>query len=1218
MLRGKFTCPSCYKTESPTSSEICAVKFDSSFPPLFSRPSLFHPLRTLVLRMLFAASLAAPLAISFAPISAIAQSDSSAVSGTVTDPSGAVVANAKVILRNEGTGVENTVTSNESGQYTVPNVRPGTYSLTVEAAGFQTYKTSGVQVDPSIAKRVDAPMKVGNTSSSIVVEANSNSVQTESAVLGQLVTQEQVKSIQLNGRNPMYLAQMEPGVVRNAPMANFNFGLDNGLNIGGSRSQESLLTLDGAPMVRTRSNGTSVGVADVDTTSQVQVLTGSYEAEYGRSDGGQVRMVPKSGTSQFHGSAYEYLRNNFFNANEWYRKLPSNPVATREHPQAFRFNQFGWNINGPVYIPGHWNKNKQHLFFLFGQEWVKYMVGDVVTRVVPSIAMRNGDFSELLGSNAGLYGYAVGTQVYHPGTNTPYPGNIIPKTDLSANGVGLLNAFPVPNAATASYNWIDTAPAPQTQRKDTIVVDWVPADAHRIRLTILNYTFHQTSPHNGNFNLLPQKWSRPNQVAVLHYSWNINPTMVNEAIVSAASDHVTIGVDTSSGLYDRTKYGINYPYLFGAATKDLPNKYPTIQLPGSFTLLDGTPYPSKSGGIVFTYADNLTKVWGNHTAKFGVSAEYSGENNKDQITVSNTPGSTNNQNGKFVFTDQRIGGITSKVGVANAALGLFDTYGEIGQRSYTLYRAWAYEAFAQDSWHVTPNLVVEAGLRYSYYNPYYAKWGNQSVFSPKDYDPGNAATVSPINGTVTGTPQQLLNGVVIPGSGFPSSAKGHVSSDILANGYSFLFRGYDRQYSPTIKTDIQPRFGISYQVRPGMVLRAGGGRYVQRLGITDNVFTGGNTPFQPSSSVSLGNVDNPGGGGTSANYPLLYSSQAYNYPSPESWNWNVTAEQEMKKVGVLTISYAGRKGVHLEELLNINQLQPGTLFQPQNVGVKYADTLRPYKGFYAINQATNGGGSIYHALQVNLRRRLSHGLLFGVAYTWSKSLDFGSSNGTKLPNTFDRNIMWGPSDFDHRHVFVTNFVYNIDQFDHSPNRFSRATLGHWQVSGTIQAQTGSPLSVTTSTDFAGVGPGSGAQYVWMKHQTKTTKSFAGQTGRSTWFDTSAYVTSDSVLTTTYAGKFQPRGARGVITGPGFQSYNAALNKSWVLIPGHENTALTFRAEAFNFLNHPTADNPNLTYTSSQFGMSTTKGGANGSGGGQSAGNGYEAARQFQFSLRASF
>ena len=1160
----------------------------------------------LVLSALVASTLTVPFS-----VSARAQSDNTSVTGAVTDASGALLPNAKVILRNEATGTEQTTTSNESGQYTIPNVRPGTYTVTVEAGGFQTFKSSGNQVDASIPKRVDAPMKVGDAGVSVNVEANANAGQTESAGLGQLVTQEQVKSIQLNGRNPLILAQMEPGVIRTSPMASLTFALDNGIYIGGARNQGALITLDGAPMVRTRSNGTSVGTADVDATSQVQILSSAYPAEYGRSDGGQVRIVPRSGTSSFHGTAFEYLRNNFFNANTWTRKLPTNSLAIRQHPAAFRYNQYGFNLNGPVYIPGHFNKSKEHLFFLFGQEYLKYVQDETVTRVVPSLAMRGGDFSELLGASSALYGYTPATGViYQPGTNTPFAGNIIPAAQLSAQGTALMRAFPAPNVAgNNTYNWIDAAANIQDQRKDTLVVDYVPSDAHRIRLSILNYSFHQTSPHNGNFNLLPQKWNRPNQVAVLHYSWNINPSTVNEAIVSAASDHVTIGVDTSSGLYDRTKYGINYPYLFSAATKTLPNKYPTVQLGGNFTLLDGTPYPSRSGGIVFTFADNLTKVWGNHTAKFGVSAEYAGENNFDQITVSNTPGSTNNQNGRFNFTDNTIAN-TTKVGVANAALGNFDTYAEIGQRSYTLYRAWAYDGFVQDSWHATPNLVIEAGVHYSFYNPYYAKWGNQSVFSPKDYNPGIAATVNPANGQVVGTQQQLFNGVVIPGSGFPSSATGHVGADILANGYSFLFRGYDRQYSPTVKTNFQPRFGITYQARPGTVIRGGGGRYVQRLGITDNVFTGGNAPFQPSSAVSNGKVDAPGGA-TAANYSQIYSSQNYNYPSPEAYNWNLTVDQELQGLGVLTVSYGGRKGIHLEELLNINQLAPGTTLQAANAGVN-ENALRPYKGFYTINQATNGGASDYHSLQVNLRRRLTKGLLFGVAYTWSKALDFGSSNGTKLTNTFDKNLMYGRADFDRRHVFIANVVYNIDQFNHS-NFIERTVLGRWQVSGTLQGQTGAGLSVTTGTDFAGVGTGSGSQFVpIIKSGVQTYKGFAGYnppSGTNLWFDTSAYVTSSSALTNAalpYRGTFQPRGARNVISGPGFQSYNMALNKNFTLVPGHEGTALTFRAEAFNLTNHPTADNPNTTFTSSQFGQSVGKGGT------------YGADRQFQFSLRASF
>lgn len=1159
------------------------------------------------------ASLALSAIASTFPPAVVAQSDSSSISGTVTDQSGATVPNARVTVTNAATKAVNAVVSNESGQYTIPNVPSGDYTVHVESQGFQSYDIRNVHVDPSIGRRVDASLKVGAESAVVEVQSDANTVQTESAVVGQLVTQEQVKSIQLNGRNPLYLSQLEPGVVRNAPMAALAFGLDNGLNIGGARSQESLITLDGAPAVRTRSNGTSVGVADVDSTGQVQILTNSYPAEYGRSDGGQVRIVPKSGTSTLHGSAYEFLRNTFFNANTWQRKLPTNTLRVRSRPPGFNWNQFGYNFNGPVTFPG-FNTSRTHLFFLFGQEYVRYNNEDTVFQKVPTALMRTGDFSELLGSN--IF-YSSPQQIYNPQTRVPYANNRI-TTGLSANGLALLNAFPAPNSVGApNYNWADASTERQTQRKDTYVIDYIPAEAHRIRFTVLNYNYTDYTPHFGNFNRNPRIFLRPNQIGVIHYTWNASPTLVNEVIVSGATDHVTINIDTSSGLYDRTTYGINYPYLY-PANKALPNKIPTVSL-ANFTLLDGGPYPSRSGGIVYNAADNITKVLGNHTLKAGFNFEYAGENNFDQITVSNTPGSTNNQNGRFNFTDSRTLANTTSVGtsgvaVANAALGLFDTYGEIGQRSYTLYRSTMYEGFVQDTWRATPSLVIEAGVRYSWYNPYYAKWGNQSVFNPANYDPLLAAVVNQNDTLILPNgDRSRFNGVVIPGSGFPSSAQGHVNADILANGYSFLFRGYDRGYSPTIKTDIQPRLGITYQVRPGTVMRAGGGRYTQRLGITDNVFTGGNAPFQPSSTVALGSADLPGGVGTNQ-FPFNYSSQAYNYPSPNAYNWNATVEQEFKEVGVLTVAYAGRRGIHLEELLNINQLQPGTV--QANPGIQQ-DRLRPYKGYSNINTAYNGGSSFYNALQLNLRRRLTKGFLFGVAYTWSKSTDFGSSNGTNLPNAFDKNIYYGASDFDRRHVFVANLVYNADQFTRSSNAFAKAVLGRWQISSTLQTQTGAPLNVSTGTDFAGVGPGSGSQLVPTSGRPRPNKSFAGQTGTATWFDISPYPTrvnpstgavvrDATTLTTQFPGQFAPRGTRNQIYGPGFQSYNAALNKSIPLVPGHENQILVFRAECFNIANHPTPDNPDTGYTSNTFGRSTTKGGT------------YAADRQFQFSLRYAF
>ena len=290
-----------------------------------------------------------------------AQSDTSSLSGTVTDSSGAVLPNAKVVARDEATHVERTTQTNESGNYNITNVPAGNYSIRVEAANFQTTTLGNVHVDPSIGRRVDVAMKVGDTTTQITVEAGANTIQTESASVGQLVTQEQVRNIQLNGRNPLYLAQMEPGVVRSNSMAALGFGLDNPLNVNGARSQESMQTFDGVPMVRTRSNGTSVGVANVDATSQVQVLTTGYPAEYGRTSGGQIRIVSKSGTANFHGSAFEYFRNNVLNANTWQRN------STGLARQAFRYNQFGWNFAGPFLIPGHLKSDRKKLFFMLGQ-----------------------------------------------------------------------------------------------------------------------------------------------------------------------------------------------------------------------------------------------------------------------------------------------------------------------------------------------------------------------------------------------------------------------------------------------------------------------------------------------------------------------------------------------------------------------------------------------------------------------------------------------------------------------------------------------------------------------------------------------------------------------------------------------------------------------------------------------------------------------------------
>ena len=1126
-----------------------------------------------------------------------AQNITSSISGTVTDSSGAVVPGARIDLHNDATGQQFSASSDSRGAYTITNIQPGTYTLSATATGFQAETQSNVTVDPNIGRQINFSLKPGSSTTTVTVQANANALQTESASVGQLVTSEQVKSIALNGRNPIYLSQLEPGVTRNAPLTSFNFTPDfSGPQISGARNDEIEVTLDGAPMIRTRGNGTTTGVADVDTVSQMQILSTTYPAEYGGTSGGVLAQVPRTGTRDFHGSVYEYLRNSFFDANTWIRKQSSDP-ETADHPTPFRFNQFGWNLNGPVAIPHVWEGARNKLFFLVGQEYLRYRQTPTQTGIVPTALMRQGNFSELLKPNI----FSAPVQLVNPNTNMPYPNNVI-TSGLSANGLALLNAFPAANQNQPAYNWEDSAPYPQNQRKDTVTIDYLPAQGHQLRFSFLHYTYFQDSPFAGNFNRTPQIWNWPDEVGVLHYTWTINPTTVNDFTVSGSTDHVTITDDLSSGLYDRTNYGINFPYLFPASQKLIPNKIPTIEIQ-NFTTLDGGPYPSHSGGMVITLADNLTKVIGSHTLNFGGLWEYSGENDFDQIDVSSsTPGATNNQNGQFIFTALHNNQASSGAAVANAALGLFDSYGEIGQKSYTLFRGNAAEFFAQDNWRASPRTVIEYGVRFSIFQPYYAVWGNQSMFNANNYDPAAAPVVDPVTGTQTGG--NPYDGVVIPGNGFPSSAKGHVPDAILNGQYNSLFHGYSRSYSPIVWSNIQPRVGLTEQVTPSTVFRLGGGRFVQRLGVNDDVQLGGNAPFQAAESVTNGFVDNPGGVGSNQ-YPLQLSSQSFHLPSPEAWAWNASLEQDIPKFATLTISYVGRRGIHLQQLANINELQPGTI--QANPNVTAPDALRPYQGFASIVETSDRGSSNYNAMQVNLKRRLTNNVLFGVAYTWSKLLDFGSSRGYELPDVYNPRINYGPADFDLRNVLVVDYVWNMPYLDHSSHWLVRNGLGDWQLSGVTQAQTGQPFSITDGNDYAGVGPGAGSQ-LWAPVKPVNVGKHFGSGG---WFDATAFENSDGTLAHPANGTFAPRGTRNQLYNPGFQSWNIALQKPFHVVPGHDNQQLVFRAEAFNFTNHPNLDTsanaPGMTTPGSgTFGEITTKGQT------------YSSDREMQFNLRYSF
>ncbi len=1118
------------------------------------------------------------------------QSDNGSISGFAKDPSGAIIPKAKVTLRNESTGVRQQEVTNDAGYYVFNSVSPGLYAVSVEAAGFKKFDSVHNKLDPSSQLELDAALTVGAATETVEVVASAVTLQTESATVQKDVTRAQIDGLELNGRNPLFMASLVPGMRSGSTMGDFSFSLTNGgYSVNGARSQETTITFDGAPAVRTRANGTGIAVADVDSTEEMQVMTSNYAAEYGRADGGQIRILTKGGGAVFHGGAYEYFRNSDMNANTWSR----NQSTFTNFASPFRYNQFGYNVGGPIFIPGHFNSARNKWFFYVGQEWVKYRNVQTQTQEVPTALMHTGNFSELLSPN--IF-YSTPKVIYNPTTCpavgnagcVPYANNTIPTSQLSKNGLGILALYPAANGlVNGNQNWIAQASQPENQRKDTINSDILPDSKDRIqfRRTVLSY--NELDPFDQGTNETPKHFFRPNQVNSLSWTRTLSPTLLNEVRFTLSIDDVYIPVVTTAPGFNRQLFGINYPYLLPVG-KDLPNKTPSVSLPNFYSYAAG-PYPSHSSGPIYTLVDTLTKVWGKHQFKFGFQFERSGENDGDQINVSTVPNGSANQNGTFVFSDARTGlGATSGVGIANLALGLADSYTEIGQRAETDYRGYLFEGFAQDSWKVTEKLHVEYGVRMTTTVPYKALWGNQVFFDPTLYSSSQAVAVDSKTGNVTIGSGNQYNGMVIPGSGWPSNALGHGITQAGTTTYNSLFHGYPSYYN-NVYNQFQPRVGVAYTLNDKTVLRGGAGRFVNRFGLFDNIFPGANSPFQPFETVNNVSVDNPGAALTAGTAPpITVTTLARNLKPAESYTWNATIQRQLPWKSLLEVAYIGRRGLHLPEVFDINQPTVGALLANPGVNV---NALRPYKGFAAIQMEESTATSMYNAMQLSWNRRFTNGISVGLAYTLSKSDDSASNYRDIVPDTYNTSNLWGPSEFDSRHIVIINYLYTLPVFKNSTG-LAHNLLGNWQISGVNQFQTGTPCGIGSNNDFAGVGEVgsigcSGSIQYWNMAQTPSTPAqFSNSTASpNQWFSTTTS-SGAPIFTQPAAGTFAlQKGVRGSIYGPGFQDWNLGLYKSFAI---NERNGFQFRAEAFDVNNHPNWAGPGLNPTSSSFGKVTSK------------------------------
>jgi hypothetical protein len=478
----------------------------------------------------------------------------------------------------------------------------------------------------------------------------------------------------------------------------------------------------------------------------------------------------------------------------------------------------------------------------------------------------------------------------------------------------------------------------------------------------------------------------------------------------------------------------------------------------------------------------------------------------------------------------------------------------------------AYDIYAQDSWKPARNLTLELGLRYSLWQPWGVNNGAMASFDSRFYTPATAPVIDRTGGFLVSGDR--FNGIVLPGDGPSADALAQFPS---LSSLQRLYHGLPNGFSETPKNGFQPRLGFAYAMNERTTLRAGVGRFLNRVQINTTAAYGFNPPLSEMQTVINGAVASPGGAAV-RNFPLVMAMQSPDFTNPVSWAWNATVDRELMWQMRGTVSYVGRSATNLERARNINQLQAGTI--QANPGAN-ANALRPYLGYSTITLYDTTGRSRYNALQTQVERR-STSFGFSVSYTYSRTTDNGAGRNDLLPNAFDDSGYYGISDLDRPHVLVSQAHYRFPRLESAPMAM-REVLGGWDLSGILQAQSGAPFDVRTTVDIAGVGPGSGNQfYNTVGNPDALRTEWDPTTNRAIWFDKTAFA---APATGTYATNFE----KNFLRQPGFWEVNMSLRKAFALGPHR----LDVRLEAFNVLNRQRLGNAVTNPTLADFGSITS-------------------------------
>ena len=1125
---------------------------------------------------------------------AIAQ-DTASLTGTIRDNTGAVIPDASVTLKNTATGIARDLKTNSAGEYVAAAVPPGQYNLTVSVAGFRKYQADGVVLRVAQNARIDVTMRVGNTHEEVTVHGEGLAqVNTQSSELGGTITGKELRQLQLNGRNFTQLITLVPGVSNQTGQDEGVVGAEGSISysVNGGRTEYNNWEVDGGDMMDNGSNFSLNVYPSVEAIEEVQVLTSNYGAQYGKNGSGTVEVETKSGSNAFHGSLWEFARNEAFNAHNYF-DVPGTPKA------GYKKHDFGYSIGGPIW--------KNHTFFFWLQNWRRENVPYNFYSFVPSMANRQGDFNDVCNVPNPT------DCPFDPNTGNPFDNNQLPSLD--PNGQVLLNMIPAPNLGSGANSIFAAAIGQPTHwREDLIRLDHDFNPRLRFTFRAIHDSWDTTKATvtwgGESFPTIGTHFIGPGVELVARLTATASPTLLNEFVASYTTDHIR-QINTNPSVWTRTS-SFTMPGLF----PDFGGKLPGICLSTSGAYGGGfcegpTAFPWENSNPTFTYRDNVTKSLGKHKLVFG---GYFMNAEKNEMAYTDLGGDLGFDSTSPVSTGNAV---------ADLLMGNIANFSQASSQPKYHINFKIFEPYFQDDYHIRKNLTLNLGLRVSLFGTFWERNHLISNWRPSAYDPAVAPQLD-IDGSITG--QQ---GALIPGTGNPFDGMVQCGAGGIPRG---CLSGH--LFNPA------PRLGFSWDPRGDgkMAVRGGYGVFFEHTnGAEGNAENLEGTPpiVETPTQYNVAGYNHVGGLG------LLFPLSTTSIPDRAVWpyvqQWHLDIQRDLVHNTVATLAYVGAKGTHLTLQHELNQLVPvpasenpflpgqpitgdicnsqaGSVLQPEfmvngntvqgQAGINLAvacgnnpDLFRTnYPGLGSIQRVEPTANSNYNALQFSLRKT-SGALTLDVAYTYSHSLDDSSDNqDSNFVNSYNPHQNYASSNYDQRHILTVAWTYELPSL--RGKGLSQTFLGGWQWAGIMAAQSGTPFSVVNGVygDSAGVadgttGIGSYADLIGDPHASSNCPPLAAATKGIALFNCAAY-TQTQGLTFGNSG-------RNSLNNPHRTNLDMSVFK---VFKPKENVQVQFRAEAFNVFNHTEWNGVNPYVSTTNFLFST----------------GAHMPRVLQFALRITF